>query len=76
MREETVAMDEVTEDFFPVKDVDYLEMYSGNAKQSAIISVQRSDLNLLPTPVLKPAIERLSPTSCSSKRSVSLLQVL
>ncbi|WP_191566543.1 4-hydroxyphenylpyruvate dioxygenase [Metabacillus idriensis] len=35
MREETVAMNNQTEDFFPVKDVDYLEMFSGNAKQSA-----------------------------------------
>jgi 4-hydroxyphenylpyruvate dioxygenase len=35
MREETAAKDSQVEDFFPVKDVDYLEMYSGNAKQSA-----------------------------------------
>lgn len=35
MREETAATGSQVEDFFPVKDVDYLEMYSGNAKQSA-----------------------------------------
>ncbi|MGG4492097.1 4-hydroxyphenylpyruvate dioxygenase [Metabacillus idriensis] len=35
MREETAATSSQVEDFFPVKDVDYLEMYSGNAKQSA-----------------------------------------
>ncbi|MEW9501522.1 4-hydroxyphenylpyruvate dioxygenase [Jeotgalibacillus marinus] len=35
MKKESVAMDPQVQDFFPVKDVDYLEMYSGNAKQSA-----------------------------------------
>lgn len=35
MKKETIAADQQMKDFFPVKDVDYLEMYSGNAKQSA-----------------------------------------
>ncbi len=34
MQENKLAMDAVVEDFFPVSDVDYLEIYSGNAKQA------------------------------------------
>ncbi|MBS4189393.1 4-hydroxyphenylpyruvate dioxygenase [Bacillus sp. FJAT-49705] len=34
MQENTHAMHQKAEDFFPVKEVDYLEIYSGNAKQS------------------------------------------
>ncbi len=34
MQEEKVLKVQKTEDFFPVKEVDYLEIYSGNAKQS------------------------------------------
>ena len=35
MQEKSVAKQEQLEDFFPVKEVDYLEIYTGNAKQSA-----------------------------------------
>ncbi|QED47693.1 4-hydroxyphenylpyruvate dioxygenase [Cytobacillus dafuensis] len=34
MQENTQAKQQKAEDFFPVKEVDYLEIYSGNAKQS------------------------------------------
>ncbi|CAM3725247.1 4-hydroxyphenylpyruvate dioxygenase [Aeromicrobium ponti] len=34
MHEEKVLKEQKAEDFFPVKEVDYLEIYSGNAKQS------------------------------------------
>ena len=34
MQEKMVAKQEKVEDFFPVKEVDYLEIYSGNARQS------------------------------------------
>jgi 4-hydroxyphenylpyruvate dioxygenase len=35
MSEKTLEAGNKVEDFFPVQDVDYLEIYSGNAKQSA-----------------------------------------
>ncbi|QOR64684.1 4-hydroxyphenylpyruvate dioxygenase [Cytobacillus suaedae] len=35
MRERVMKDTTVQEDFFPVREVDYLEIYSGNAKQSA-----------------------------------------
>ncbi|PLR78560.1 4-hydroxyphenylpyruvate dioxygenase [Bacillus sp. V3-13] len=35
MQENTLKSQVVTEDFFPVKEVDYLEIYSGNAKQAS-----------------------------------------
>lgn len=35
MKEKSIAKQEQVDDFFPVKEVDYLEIYSGNAKQSA-----------------------------------------
>lgn len=35
MQEKAVASSQKVEDFFPVKDVDYLEIYTGNAKQAA-----------------------------------------
>lgn len=35
MQEKSVAKQEQVEDFFPVKEVDYLEIYTGNARQSA-----------------------------------------
>lgn len=34
MQEKTVANHQKVEEFFPVKEVDYLEIYSGNARQS------------------------------------------
>ncbi|MCM3091659.1 MULTISPECIES: 4-hydroxyphenylpyruvate dioxygenase [unclassified Cytobacillus] len=34
MQDEKLLNDQKTADFFPVKEVDYLEIYSGNAKQS------------------------------------------
>lgn len=35
MQEKLKETELITEDFFPVKDVDYLELYVGNAKQTA-----------------------------------------
>ncbi|RDU35806.1 4-hydroxyphenylpyruvate dioxygenase [Neobacillus piezotolerans] len=35
MQEHTLKTNELVEDFFPVRDVDYLEIYTGNAKQAA-----------------------------------------
>ncbi|PLR82482.1 4-hydroxyphenylpyruvate dioxygenase [Bacillus canaveralius] len=35
MQENTLKSQAVIEDFFPVKEVDYLEIYSGNAKQAS-----------------------------------------
>lgn len=35
MKEKMVSRKEKVEDFFPVKEVDYLEIYTGNAKQSS-----------------------------------------
>jgi 4-hydroxyphenylpyruvate dioxygenase len=35
MQERVLKGDNIVEDFFPVTDVDYMEVYSGNAKQSA-----------------------------------------
>lgn len=35
MQEKTVNQAQKAEDFFPVKNVDYLEIYAGNAKQAA-----------------------------------------
>ncbi|WP_409291176.1 4-hydroxyphenylpyruvate dioxygenase [Peribacillus sp. SCS-37] len=35
MKEKAMAPDTAVEDFFPVKEVDYLEIYTGNAKQAA-----------------------------------------
>ncbi|MFD1737214.1 4-hydroxyphenylpyruvate dioxygenase [Bacillus salitolerans] len=35
MQENTMAVKSDVEDFFPVTDVDYLEIYSGNAKQAS-----------------------------------------
>ncbi|MRX71833.1 4-hydroxyphenylpyruvate dioxygenase [Bacillus lacus] len=35
MRERAIAENSTLEDYFPVKDVDYLEIYTGNAKQAA-----------------------------------------
>ncbi|KIL47474.1 4-hydroxyphenylpyruvate dioxygenase [Jeotgalibacillus campisalis] len=35
MKKESISMDQQVNDFFPVKEVDYLEIYTGNAKQSA-----------------------------------------
>ncbi|ALC90379.1 4-hydroxyphenylpyruvate dioxygenase [Bacillus sp. FJAT-18017] len=35
MQEQKLTLNEVTEDFFPVRDVDYMEIYTGNAKQAA-----------------------------------------
>ncbi|WML48146.1 4-hydroxyphenylpyruvate dioxygenase [Neobacillus sp. PS3-34] len=34
MQEKVVSSENSTEDFFPVRDVDYLEIYTGNAKQA------------------------------------------
>ncbi|WP_066313577.1 4-hydroxyphenylpyruvate dioxygenase [Bacillus sp. FJAT-29814] len=34
MREKRVLAEQLKEDFFPVRDVDYIEIYSGNAKQA------------------------------------------
>jgi len=34
MKEQILKTETLTEDFFPVKDVDYLEIYTGNAKQA------------------------------------------
>jgi 4-hydroxyphenylpyruvate dioxygenase len=35
MQEKVMVSGQTTEDFFPVRDVDYLELYVGNAKQAA-----------------------------------------
>ncbi|CAM3674602.1 4-hydroxyphenylpyruvate dioxygenase [Mesobacillus zeae] len=35
MQEKGLAAGQTAEDFFPVKEVDYLELYAGNAKQTA-----------------------------------------
>ncbi|MCM3767835.1 4-hydroxyphenylpyruvate dioxygenase [Neobacillus niacini] len=34
MREKRVLSEQLKDDFFPVRDVDYIEIYSGNAKQA------------------------------------------
>lgn len=34
MREKRVLAEQLKDDFFPVRDVDYIEIYSGNAKQA------------------------------------------
>jgi 4-hydroxyphenylpyruvate dioxygenase len=34
MKEQRVRADQLVDDFFPVRDVDYIEIYTGNAKQS------------------------------------------
>ncbi len=34
MKENRVRAEQLVDDFFPVKDVDYIEIYSGNAKQA------------------------------------------
>ncbi|MGG3468899.1 4-hydroxyphenylpyruvate dioxygenase [Neobacillus pocheonensis] len=34
MKEKRVKADQLVNDFFPVRDVDYIEIYTGNAKQS------------------------------------------
>jgi 4-hydroxyphenylpyruvate dioxygenase len=35
MKEQRVRGEQLVDDFFPVRDVDYIEIYTGNAKQSA-----------------------------------------
>jgi 4-hydroxyphenylpyruvate dioxygenase len=34
MREQRLTADQLVDDFFPVRDVDYIEIYTGNAKQA------------------------------------------
>jgi 4-hydroxyphenylpyruvate dioxygenase len=34
MKDKRVRADQLTDDFFPVRDVDYIEIYTGNAKQA------------------------------------------
>src|SRR3954470_3607332 len=34
MKENRVRADQLADDFFPVRDVDYIEIYTGNAKQA------------------------------------------
>jgi 4-hydroxyphenylpyruvate dioxygenase len=34
MKEQRQTADQIVDDFFPVRDVDYIEIYSGNAKQA------------------------------------------
>ncbi|MEH6906353.1 4-hydroxyphenylpyruvate dioxygenase [Neobacillus drentensis] len=34
MKEDRVRKDQLADDFFPVRDVDYIEIYTGNAKQA------------------------------------------